>query len=598
MRTNTEVRTWSELLRANGVPIQSNITSNLLDSDEYSLLRDIFRILEGPSIPTEALIELLRIGFFKCSRTDLYRMTRALEEVNYRLTRKMGLFEFILDDTLVEGIVGDGLSHWQGIREQILELRSIQTSRLSPQVESIIRSAKVSEFVRARSGISGLERLYALLGYIERGGEAGKFTSLTSILEVWERMISLRLRLPGVLAPRTEGVWVLTAHQSKGLEYVHVYIPTVSEGAWSNLKNKSNIKLPLSIVGDTLERADINEEERRLLFVAMTRAEKTLSISFPESVGARPKLPSLFVQELGLPLVSSDTQADPEVLLARSRDSYYDLTLEAEDLRFIERFFANYALSPTDLSRFLADPAIFLQRSILRYPFEDTLPTIFGTCYHRALEIYYKTWKTEKSRPDSSLLTETFEKSLSRYVVTQSEKTELLSRGREGLQGFYALGYNEEVLPAETEYSTTKLGLTYEGIPIKGKIDRIDEISPGVLRIIDYKTGVPKSSNALMGNTSTADKSYMRQLVFYKKMIESDPKWAGYRVDDVTIWYIEGREGKYPLEILPITPEIEAEFAQDLKTAWEQMTNPEWWEAYFASSARSTETSERSAETP
>jgi hypothetical protein len=150
-----------------------------------------------------------------------------------------------------------------------------------------------------------------------------------------------------------------------------------------------------------------------------------------------------------------------------------------------------------------------------------------------------------------------------------------------GLRGFYELTSSSDILPLELEYSTSRLSLEWEGIPIKGKIDRIDEITPGRLRIIDYKTGTPKSENALMGNTATADESYLRQLLFYKLMIESDPRWSGHSVDEICIWYVEGKDGKYPLQTLTITPEIEAQFRLDLHTAWKNISNIDWWSEYF-----------------
>jgi RecB family exonuclease len=272
---------------------------------------------------------------------------------------------------------------------------------------------------------------------------------------------------------------------------------------------------------------------------------------------------------------------NPEYFLKSYEHSMYALKLERSDREFIQAFFANYSLSPTDLTRFLNSPEEFLQRSILRYPFEDTLKTLFGICYHGALEVFYKTWKLERSRPACNLLEDTFTQKLGRYRLSELENADALERGIAGLQGFYELTSQSDVLPLELEYSTSRLALHFEGIPIKGKIDRIDEISPGKLRIVDYKTGNPKSENALMGKTATADVSYLRQLLFYKLMIESDPRWSGYTVDEIAIWYVEGKEGKYPLQILTITDEIEAQFRLDLHAAWAQITSIDWWMSYF-----------------
>lgn len=87
---------------ANGIPVQSNLTTNLLETAQKRLLSDLLRIVLLPKSPSDSLIELLRIGFFEVPRVDLYRITRALEEVNYRLPRKIELFEFMLDDMLLE----------------------------------------------------------------------------------------------------------------------------------------------------------------------------------------------------------------------------------------------------------------------------------------------------------------------------------------------------------------------------------------------------------------------------------------------------------------------------------------------------------------
>lgn len=111
-------------------------------------------------------------------------------------------------------------------------------------------------------------------------------------------MEKFNLALTAHSAPRGEGVWIITAHQSKGLEYAHVFMPGSLDGVWSNSRNNSKLTLPVSIAGDKLEKADINEEERRLYFVAMTRARDTLQISFPESDMGRAKLPALFTTEL------------------------------------------------------------------------------------------------------------------------------------------------------------------------------------------------------------------------------------------------------------------------------------------------------------
>ena len=63
------------------------------------------------------------------------------------------------------------------------------------------------------------------------------------------------------------GVRVITIHQSKGLEFDHVYVPALVDGRfpmWSAIEN------------------DDTEEDRRVFYVAVTRPKQTLSLSYYE----------------------------------------------------------------------------------------------------------------------------------------------------------------------------------------------------------------------------------------------------------------------------------------------------------------------------
>ena len=90
--------------------------------------------------------------------------------------------------------------------------------------------------------------------------------------------------------PALRTVTLATLHAAKGLEWPHVHLVGLSEGL-----------LPISYATG-FEQID---EERRLAYVGVTRAGRTLSLSWSEQVGsstqgsARPRQRSRFVQEIG-----------------------------------------------------------------------------------------------------------------------------------------------------------------------------------------------------------------------------------------------------------------------------------------------------------
>lgn len=86
--------------------------------------------------------------------------------------------------------------------------------------------------------------------------------------------------------PSVAAVTIATIHAAKGLEWQHVHVCGLAEGL-----------LPVSHA-TTLAEID---EERRLLYVAITRAERTLSLSWARSSGHSVRQPSRFLAEIAPP---------------------------------------------------------------------------------------------------------------------------------------------------------------------------------------------------------------------------------------------------------------------------------------------------------
>lgn len=87
-------------------------------------------------------------------------------------------------------------------------------------------------------------------------------------------------------SPQKKGIHILTMHAAKGLEYDRVFLMDVDEGNIPRLKKGTPVTDALL------------EEERRLLYVGMTRARDSLEILYRNGSGERPGLPSAFLQPL------------------------------------------------------------------------------------------------------------------------------------------------------------------------------------------------------------------------------------------------------------------------------------------------------------
>ena len=83
-----------------------------------------------------------------------------------------------------------------------------------------------------------------------------------------------------------KGVWIGTIHAAKGLEFFNVYLPAWEQGVIPS--------------GRTLKEGEDIEEERRLGYVAITRARKELCITRSAYRFDKDSLPSVFLADLGL----------------------------------------------------------------------------------------------------------------------------------------------------------------------------------------------------------------------------------------------------------------------------------------------------------
>jgi len=105
---------------------------------------------------------------------------------------------------------------------------------------------------------------------------------------------------------RGDAVRLLTAHRSKGLEWRLVVVAHVQEGAWPDLRRRDSLlgadRIGRGAVLPPLTRTAMLAEERRLFYVASTRARQRLVVTAVKSPDDEGEQPSRFLSELGRPL--------------------------------------------------------------------------------------------------------------------------------------------------------------------------------------------------------------------------------------------------------------------------------------------------------
>lgn len=125
-------------------------------------------------------------------------------------------------------------------------------------------------------------------------GEVARAIGVSSDIERFLQELDLRSKEPPV-GPNT--VPLMTIHAAKGNEFDHVYLSGLAEDILPSFQSKKS--------GD---RTPQFEEERRNCFVAVTRCQKTLTLSYAERYSGWSKAPSRFLREMGLLETDLDAQ--------------------------------------------------------------------------------------------------------------------------------------------------------------------------------------------------------------------------------------------------------------------------------------------------
>lgn len=172
------------------------------------------------------------------------------------------------------------------------------TVSISDLLDNVLKLSGLEEMYRLEGDEERLENIAELMGSIkdyERLNENEEDQSLSIYLQDIALYTNADYKQDG------STVKLMTVHQAKGLEFPYVFVIGLSEGIFPNHKAIRERK------------KDAEEEERRLMYVAITRAEKALYLTESEGynhASHTPKYPSRFFNEITKKLIKIEGEID------------------------------------------------------------------------------------------------------------------------------------------------------------------------------------------------------------------------------------------------------------------------------------------------
>ena len=514
------------------------------------------------------LFTILHYDIFNVDPLDVLKISRFASD------HKANLFDVIDNPEFLDTIELASKDQIHSVLKKLGQWQTIDANQTFVEFfEKVLNESGYLSWVLGRPDAHNrLARLNTLFTAAKQMNATDHGLDLVGFLENIDLMQTHSLRLEEqAFGTRDNAVVLTTAHSAKGLEWEHVFLYKVIDGAWGNNAVRELIKLPagiLPLTGKLLEKEELKarnlEDERRLFYVALTRAKTSLTLSYAIGYATYGKVrevnPSLFLTEISPDYIDSvntkSTEAEVsghlEKLLTVGSDKKKDEVLKDEERAYLQELVDKFALSATALNTYLACPYLFKLNNLLKVPRAKEGYLAFGTAVHAALESFLREFQENGKLPDVKYLLAAYAAALAKEIMTKEEFEKRLEQGKKVLTAYFDFFKSDFAIPLSLEKS---MHVHMDDIELKGKLDRVEWLNQTAhtVRVVDYKTGKPKTKGQIMGTTQDSHGDLHRQLTFYKLLIDLDPR-LNYSFGEAELDFVQapldtGKSGKHQLAI-------------------------------------------------
>lgn len=312
-RTNAQSRSLEEALRKQDIPYTIYGGMSFYDRKEVKDLLAYFRVVVNPT-DEQALLRIINYPARGIGDTTKQKLQVVADQHNCTI------WDVLTNNNLLatEFNIGTAskLTNFvtliQSFQTQINKMNAFELAKHIADTIGIIKVLKEDDSPDGMMRVQNIEELLnAIMEFSDRQVDEVTGEQMTVSLQKFLEDVAL-LTDQDKKEDDTDFVTLMTIHSAKGLEFPYVYIAGLEENLFPGIQSLST-------------REDL-EEERRLFYVALTRAETKLILSYAESRYRWGNLtlcePSRFIEEI-----------DP-ALIERTRKASFRGTTIREEPRF------------------------------------------------------------------------------------------------------------------------------------------------------------------------------------------------------------------------------------------------------------------------
>lgn len=569
-RDNKDVFPFVEALEKTKVPFTIFSNENIFNDIDIRKCILLLQAVESFG-KDEYLVPLLHLDFLAISDLDVFTLS------SYAKDNRMRLYDVLRSDVHMKKMPLEDREGLSDVYKKLLAWKKMSSNMELPLFfERLMRESGFFEYLLAKKeGKEKIDKLGALYDELRNAEERhphytlGQFVAHLDVLNTYSLFRGARTG-PELI----DSVKLMTAHGSKGLEFSHVFIVGTHDRHWGNRKSRELLPVHLFSRGES----DI-EDERRLFYVALTRAKKYVSISYSrEDSEGRQRLPSQFIEEIDKAFIEEKDVGEVEkhFLSKKPKNLFTARTRVGEEMQsYVQRRFLEQGLSVTALNNYLVCPWKYFYINLVRIPQAKTKSQVYGTAIHEALKWYFD-GVSEKGVHDKKTLTSFFEKALVARPLPIDMSKQYLKRGKDALSGYYDTYHMLWNTRTKNEFAIRGV-LFSEGVTLNGMLDKIEFIDDKEVVVTDYKTGTIHSRNYIEGKTKNATGDYKRQLVFYKLLLSLFDEGT-YAMKEGVIDFVEpDGKGRYKKEVFVISDKEVDELRKMIVGVSNDITSLSFW---------------------
>lgn len=564
-RRRLDGKKFAQTLNAYGIPATFVGEANIFNS---STGRDLIGYLDIANDPTKSGIAIFRL--LKNNGISEQNIARINQEARNRKWKSKTDSDFVYDVLMDLNIPElDQLDELFDISSLLQKLTGLQHQKTVSEsvfdvmmsITDLYKNATQDDSLESRKKQAILKEIYNLSLEFEsqsKNGTLGEFIDYIRLLGEFDVALEENTEIQ-------DAVQVSTIHQSKGKEYSIVFVVDVAQNRLPLRYKAKKFFVPNDLAKGLIQSEDEKalslQEERRLLYVAMTRAQNELFIMFPVKYAqnVRQTKPSVFLEDIEyeknpfievveykgtahetllqeqnkIDILRQDMQSKAtkfvnqmhlESAIARIVDlakiEYFEKNKTLDGFDTLELFTVEsnndiesllvgekiplvnkekLRLSATAYDTYLKCPLQFKFSHILQVPTPEKTYFNLGTAVHSVLE-QLSILEKDGVVPTEEIALQILEKNWNSNAYTSKKKEqEDLDDAKKMIQ-FY-LGWTKENKNKMVDVEK-KFQLEIEGITVAGRIDRIEQTPSGEFCVVDFKTGnTTKSANAIKEDT-------------------------------------------------------------------------------------------------